>query len=264
MSGLRKKIFQIYKSPRRNSQKTSSSKKPTVPERPAALKSDKRITKTKTLQKENKKIRSIRKDEESDSNDDKADEGNEVYKVNEAYEANKANKSDEYQNKIIKINKTFMMYITELKPGWLTGLDNLSHKECWFSSICWELRRNQATDISDWKIGAVLFQKDTENLEYPIAYIRIDIVGLLKQTTMGKKYIMVDTDYFIKWIKARAIEKEHHIPEISIILCQIESISCLIRVRKIFATVQNNDCTIDKRPQEISIERGNVCGETNW
>jgi hypothetical protein len=35
----------------------------------------------------------------------------------------------------------------------------------------------------------------------------IDIVGPLKPTTMGKRYIVVATDYFTKWPEARAIEK---------------------------------------------------------
>jgi hypothetical protein len=35
----------------------------------------------------------------------------------------------------------------------------------------------------------------------------IDIVGPLKPTTMGKRYIVVATDYYTKWPEARAIEK---------------------------------------------------------
>jgi hypothetical protein len=37
--------------------------------------------------------------------------------------------------------------------------------------------------------------------------IGIDIVGPLKPTTTSKRYIVVTTDYFTKWPKAKALEK---------------------------------------------------------
>ncbi|RHZ64220.1 hypothetical protein Glove_326g99 [Diversispora epigaea] len=58
-------------------------KKSAVPERPAAPRSNKRITEIETSRKEKKKIRSIRKDDENDDNDDEADEGDKAYEANE-------------------------------------------------------------------------------------------------------------------------------------------------------------------------------------
>ncbi|RHZ50540.1 hypothetical protein Glove_495g54 [Diversispora epigaea] len=81
----------------------AASKKSTVPERPAAPRSNKRITEIETSRKEKKKIRSIRKDEENDDDDDEADEGDKAYEANEAYETDEG---DEYYNKIININES--------------------------------------------------------------------------------------------------------------------------------------------------------------
>ncbi|RHZ84364.1 hypothetical protein Glove_82g22 [Diversispora epigaea] len=110
----KKKIFQIYKSPgfeyEFNSperlevtpKRLAASKKSAVPERPAASRSNKRITEIETSQKEKKKIRSIKKDEENDDDDDEADEGVKAYEANEAYETDEG---DEYYNEIINIDE---------------------------------------------------------------------------------------------------------------------------------------------------------------
>ncbi|RHZ74540.1 hypothetical protein Glove_221g95 [Diversispora epigaea] len=78
-------------------------KKLAVLERPAAPRSNKRITEIETLRKEKKKIRSIRKDEENDDDDDEADEGDKAYEANEAYETDEG---DEYYNEIINIDES--------------------------------------------------------------------------------------------------------------------------------------------------------------
>ncbi|RHZ87480.1 hypothetical protein Glove_34g68 [Diversispora epigaea] len=80
----------------------AASKKSAVPERPAAPRSNKRITEIETSRKEKKKIRSIRKDEENDDDNDEADEGDKAYEANEAYETDEG---DEYYNEIINIDE---------------------------------------------------------------------------------------------------------------------------------------------------------------
>ncbi|RHZ44304.1 hypothetical protein Glove_743g7 [Diversispora epigaea] len=72
-------------------------KKSTVPKKLIVFKSNKRITKIKTSQKEKKKIRSIKKDEENNNDDD------ETYEIDEAYETDEDNK---YYNKITNINES--------------------------------------------------------------------------------------------------------------------------------------------------------------
>ncbi|RHZ89020.1 hypothetical protein Glove_19g104 [Diversispora epigaea] len=81
----------------------AASKKSAVPERPAAPRSNKRITEIETSRKEKKKIRSIKKDEENDDDDDEADEGDKAYEANETY---KTDEGDEYYNEIINIDES--------------------------------------------------------------------------------------------------------------------------------------------------------------
>ncbi|RHZ88666.1 hypothetical protein Glove_21g122 [Diversispora epigaea] len=81
----------------------AASKKSAVPERPAAPRSNKRITEIETSRKEKKKIRSIRKDDENDDDDDEADEGDKAYEANETYETDEG---DEYYNEIINIDES--------------------------------------------------------------------------------------------------------------------------------------------------------------
>ncbi|RHZ89297.1 hypothetical protein Glove_16g135 [Diversispora epigaea] len=78
-------------------------KKSAVPERPAAPRSNKRITEIETSRKEKKKIRSIKKDEENNDDNDEADEGDKAYEANETYETDEG---DKYYNEIINIDES--------------------------------------------------------------------------------------------------------------------------------------------------------------
>ncbi|RHZ83404.1 hypothetical protein Glove_95g81 [Diversispora epigaea] len=88
------------------SKRLAAPKKSAVPERPAASKSNKRITEIETSRKEKKKIRSIRKDEENDDNNNEANESDKVYEANKTNEAYETDEGNEYYNEIINIDKS--------------------------------------------------------------------------------------------------------------------------------------------------------------